>query len=273
MYGAVDVGGTKTLIALLDEKGSVMTEYKFPTPKNYEEFVTTLKENAKKISTDQLRVIGFAVPGKINRKAGVGLVFGNLPWENVPIQADAEKIFRCPIIVENDANLAGLSEARLLGNKYDKVLYVTVSTGIGGGFITGGNIDPRFADAEIGHILLEHDGRLQRWEDFASGSAIVEKFGKRASEIEDPRTWYVVARNIAIGLIDLIATLTPDIIVIGGGVGSHFDKFSERLTEHLKIYENPMLTIPPVVAAKNAETAVVYGCYEIAKDYYESTHR
>jgi predicted NBD/HSP70 family sugar kinase len=123
---------------------------------------------------------------------------------------------------------------------------------------------------EVGHILLEHDGKLQRWEDFASGSAIVKHFGKRASDIDadDTQTWYIIARNIAIGLIDLIATLTPEVIVLGGGVGSHFDKYAERLQEQLKIYENPMLSIPPVVQAKRAEEAVVYGCYHLARKKY-----
>jgi predicted NBD/HSP70 family sugar kinase len=66
-----------------------------------------------------------------------------------------------------------------------------------------------FADAEIGHILLEHQGgSLQRWEEFGSGSAIVRHFGKKASEITDEKDWYAWLREILpLALIDLVATL------------------------------------------------------------------
>ncbi|MDZ7785804.1 MAG: ROK family protein [Candidatus Saccharibacteria bacterium] len=72
--------------------------------------------------------------------------------------------------------------------------------------------------------------------------------------------------GIAIGLIDVIATLTPEVIIFGGGVGAHFDKYQDRLMEELKIYENPLLTLPKIIQATRPEEAVVYGCYELAKD-------
>ena len=120
-------------------------------------------------------------------------------------------------------------------------------------------------DSESGQILLEHDGKMRTWESFASGKAIVKKYGKRASEIEDERIWRAISKNIALGLVQLIAVVQPDVIVIGGGVGSHFEKFKKPLNEILKKYETPMVTIPPVVGAINAEEAVVYGCYHLAK--------
>lgn len=268
MYTAVDVGGTKTLIAVFDDDGKLQEQIKFPTPDNYDRFIRELADNVEKLSTKDFRAVGFAIPAKVDRKNGVGLAFGNLSWENIPVQADAEKLFHAPAVIENDANLAGLSEAIELKDKYSKVLYVTVSTGIGGGYIKDRVIHPDFEDTEIGQILLEHDGHLKRWEDFASGKAIVAKFGKPASKIDDPQVWYIIARNIAIGLIDLVATMTPDVIVIGGGVGNHFDKFKDRLLEDLKIYENPMLSIPPIIKAVRAEEAVIYGCYHLARQKY-----
>src|SRR5690606_13035254 len=104
-------------------------------------------------------------PGKINRKHGIVESFGNLDWTNVPMQADLEKILRTPVTLENDSNLGGLSEALLLKDKYRKSLYVTVSTGIGAGFVVDGKIEPNFADMEVGHMLLEYNGRLRSWED------------------------------------------------------------------------------------------------------------
>lgn len=273
MYIGVDIGGTKTLIAVFDSKGEIKEQTKFQTPTDYNEFVKELSTAVAKLSTKDFKAFGLAIPGKVDRKHGIGLVFGNLEWQNIPIQADAEKVINAPGVIENDANLAGLSEALLVKEKYKKVLYVTISTGIGGGYIINGVIDKKTEDAEIGQILLEHKDKLERWEDFGSGRAIVEHFGKRASEIEDPQDWYIIARNIAVGLIDIIATLTPDVIILGGGVGTHLDKFKDRLDEQLKIYENPMVTIPPIIQAQRPEEAVVYGCFELAKRKYGKVNK
>jgi predicted NBD/HSP70 family sugar kinase len=267
MYGAIDVGGTKTLVALFHDDGELVTQVKFPTPPLYNLFLDELHDVFKKVKKPEVRCVGIALPGKIDRKHGIGVAFGNLPWSKVPIVEDVEAIFKTPVVLENDARLAALSEAILLKNQFSKVLYTTISTGIGGGLIIDGRIDPDFEDMEIGQILLEHDGKLMRWEEFGSGKAFYRKYNSRVGDMDPKNTaaWYWFARNIAVGLIDLIATLTPEVIVIGGGAGSHLDKFKDRLDEQLKIYENPLLTIPPIVKAQRPEEAVIYGCYELAK--------
>ncbi len=264
MYCAIDIGGTKTLIATFDSNGKITEQIKFPTPENYEEFISELSTTVANLSTKDFNAFCVAAPGRIDHSNGVVLAFGNLPWTNIPILTDLEKILHAPGLLENDTKLAALSEA-LNQKDYRKVLYITISTGIGGGLITDGVIDPDFNSNEIGQMLMEHHGELKRWEDFASGSAIVAHFGKRASEINDKQDWYIIARNIAIGLNAVIATLTPELIIIGGGVGTHLPKFQDRLEEQLKIYETPMVTIPPIVQAKRPEEAVVYGCYELIR--------
>jgi glucokinase len=272
MYVAVDIGGTKTLVALFDAHGKQLRQLKFPTPKDYAEFLKDLGSTFKELKVEKpLRAV-VAVPGKVDRTKGIAIAFGNLEWENLHIQKDIKKLLHCPVRIENDANLAGLSEALLLKGKYKKVLYITVSTGIGGVLVVNGTMDPDTLDAEPGQMLLEHDGKLQRWEEFASGKAIVARFGRRASDIDvsEQAIWYAVSRNIAIGLIDLIAVYTPDAVVIGGGAGSNLHKFLDRLLEQLEIYENPLLSIPVIRQAANAEEAVIYGCYALAKDSHAS---
>jgi glucokinase len=265
MYGAVDIGGTKTLVAVFTPDGSVVEQHRFATPVDYADFVAELAKTVDNLSTKDLQRAVVAMPGLQDREHGIGIAFGNLPWENVPLLADAEKIMNCPVLLENDAKLAALSEATLLGDEFRKVLYITVSTGIGGGLVVGGQIDPDFHDIEPGKMLLEHLGELTSWEDFASGRAIYKKYGQRASDITDPKIWYAIARNLAIGLNTLIATLDPDVIVIGGGVGSHLEKFKDRLEAELHLYENPLTPVPPVRQAARSEEAVIYGCYELAK--------
>lgn len=272
MYLAVDVGGSKTELATFDKKGTITHKTKFPTPASYEEFLTILAKEVKQSTNSKFAAAAIAIPGRIDRKHGVGISFGNLDWQLVPVRDDLEKLLLCPVAVENDAKLAGLSEARLIKKDFKKVLYITISTGIGSALIINGKIDAAYADAEAGHILLEHQGKLQRWEDFASGRAIKAKFGMLAKDIpaDNKEAWYQIGRNIALGLIDLIATLTPEVVVIGGGVGTHFDKFESRLNEMLKIYDNPMISLPEVRQAIHPEDAVIYGCYELIKDKHGS---
>jgi predicted NBD/HSP70 family sugar kinase len=152
--------------------------------------------------------------------------------------------------------------------QYACVLYVTVSTGIGTGIITNRTIDPEFADSEGGHIMLEHKGKLQMWEHFASGKAIVRRFGKRASEIKDDKTWKLIAHDIALGLYDLTAFIQPDAVVLGGGVMAHLGKFDDLLLQELHKYTTPLTPIPPILQAQRPDEAVVYGCYDLAKSVY-----
>ena len=264
----VDIGGTKTLLAVFSNSGTVKETLKFPTPKKYDDFLKVLQENIAKLQQTEFTASAVAVPGKVNRKEGIVVAMGNLPWTNEHIIKDIERIIHCPVVIENDAKLATLSEAKLIINEYKKVLYVTISTGINAGLAINGVIDSTFSDSESGHMLLYHNGKLNTWESFASGRSIVETYGKQAREITDEKTWRSIAHNIAIGMIDLIAIIQPEIILLGGGVGAHFDKFKKYLTSELKSYEMPLVPIPPIQMAQRPEEAVIYGCYDLIRSTY-----
>ena len=267
MYLGIDIGGTKTIVASLDDNGVIQENFRFSTPQLYPDFLKELSKTVDKLATKEFIAAGVGVPDKIDRTNGVAIAGGRLPWRNVPVQKDIHEIVHCPTVIDNDANLAGLSEAMLL-KEFRKVLYVTISTGIGTGFIVDQKIEPNMADSEGGTILLEHSGKLEQWQDFASGQAIVRRFGKRASEIDDIDTWRIIAHDISLGLIDLIAVMEPDVIVLGGGVGGYLGKFEDILVAYLKEYETPMLTIPPIKEASRPNLAVVYGGYDLAKASY-----
>ncbi|MCW1908782.1 MAG: ROK family protein [Candidatus Saccharibacteria bacterium] len=265
MYLAVDIGGTKTLLAAFNDEGQQVSHFKFPTPENYDEFLKQLAENLPKLGEHDFRAATVAVPGKLDRPHGRVIALGNLPWRNEDIDADLERITHCPVEIENDAKLAGLSEALILKGEFKRALYLTFSTGIGIALINDGVIDTNVGDIGGDGMLLEHNGKLMPWEDFAAGKAIVEKYGKRASEIDDPNIWRNIVKDMAVGMIDLIAVLQPEVIIIGGGVGANFIKFGDLLIERLKTYETPMMSIPPIRPAVRAEEAVVYGCFELAR--------
>ncbi len=273
MILTVDVGGTKVLVATFDDDGRVTNSKKFKTPIMYPDFVEELKKTIKElIGGEQPEACAIALPGSIDRENGIALYFGNLPWENVAIRDALIDILNCPIYLENDAKMAGLAEADAVKDHYSRVLYVTVSTGIGLGLTVNGKIDQSVQDAGGKAIMVEHQGKIMAWEEFASGKAIVAQTGKMASEITDENDWYMVARNIAIGLIDLIVLLSPEVIVIGGGVGAHLDKFQEKLWNELEIYHNKMVKMPQIVASKHPEQAVIYGGYLLAKQNLSHDH-
>ena len=268
MYVGVDIGGTKTLLAVFDQHGVVTEESEFPTPKNYSHWLLELQHQLAHLETKDFQAGAVGMPAvTIDRQHG-GLAFGNLPWKNVPIQADVERVCDCPIVVENDCKMACLSEALLLKDKYHKVLYITISTGIGYGLVDNGVIDTNIGDGGGREIMLEHKGKIMPWEDFASGRAIVERFGRKAKDITDETTWQTIARDLAKGLIELIAVTEPEVIVFGGAVGAYFGRYGKQLEDELKKYHLPQVPIPPLRAAERPEEAVIYGCYEFAKQNY-----
>ena len=265
MYLGVDVGGTKTLLAVFTKDGKLKQSVKFSTPQNYSQFLDALTENIQALDVEDFSACCIAIPGVIDRDKEIGLDFGNLPWQNVHIVEFLEKFLKTPVLLENDAKLAGLYEASNIKDRYKKVLYITISTGIGISLIIDGVIDTNIGDGGGHSLMLQNGKETISWEELASGKAITKKYGKQASEINDPEIWKVISRKFALGLIDVISLLQPEVVVIGGGVGSHFKKFGAYLKTDLKKYEMPIMKIPPVIPAKRPEEAVIYGCYELLK--------
>ncbi len=269
MIIAVDIGGTKTLVAAANLDGTILNELRFETPQDYPEFLNALADNIAKVTTDEFEIITVAVPGLLDRTAGTVKRLGNLPWLDKPIASDiSERFEHADVLIENDANLAGLSEAYELGDLNQKVLYFTFSTGIGTGFIENGVLDPNLLDAEGGQIFV--NGKV--WESVVSGKAIVAKYGKRASDIEDPAIWDEIAQDMAIGIIDNVAIFQPKTVVIGGGVGSHFAKFGKMLQQYVSQQVPKTVEVPTIVGAKRAEEAVIYGCIILAKQELAHTN-
>lgn len=269
MYAGIDIGATKTLLASLDGGGVITEKKRFETPTDYGEFLEKLAESVESLTTQSFQAAAAGIPAvTIDRVRGIGLDFGNLPWQNVPIEADAEKLLHCPVAVENDAKLASLSEAMLLKERYHKVLYVTVSTGIGYGLTVDGVIDTNLGDGGGRTILLDHKGRLTPWEDFASGRAIVRRYGKQARDITDETTWRSISHDLAQGLIELIAVMQPDVIVLGGSVGTYFERYQAQLEQALQKFDNPLIKLPPLLKAGRPEEAVLFGCYDLASSLY-----
>jgi glucokinase len=266
MLVTVDTGGTKTLVASFSEDGQIVQSVKFATPKNSSEYVTQLIATISPIAApSDIDAIVIALPGVISH-SGVLLNAENLGWHDLDMKKELADFYDGPVLVENDGDLAGLGEARQLVHTPESVLCVAIGTGIGTGYITNGKIDPYHRQAEGGLMVLEHDGVLKIWEDFASGRAIKLAYGKYAHDITSKRAWKEIATNISRGLLVLIPVHRPDTIVIGGSIGTYFEHYSDTLISILQQSLPAHIPVPTIVKAAHPEQAVIYGCYYYALD-------
>lgn len=266
MIVGVDIGGTKTLVAVFAENGKLLRESKFATPRNYEEFLNELRHHSKKLETEKAKAACTAVPGLLDRKRGVVLSLGNLPWKDKHIRNDIrEAIGVKKIRIENDGKLAGLAEARYLMGKYRRVFYLTVSTGIGGALMVNGKLVEDMLDIEIGKTPLEFEGSIQPWEEFASGRAFFERYGKKSVEIDSDKVWEEFSRAINAGLGMACCNYQVDAIVFGGGLGQRVSKFKRFLEPPIKSLHSNVKQ-PVVLPCHYRGQSVIYGCYHHAKD-------
>ena len=268
MLVTVDTGGTKTLIAQFGQDGVLGETMKFPTPKDQNEYVKLLRKTLQeKYGDETVEAIVVALPGII--KNGVAIWCNNLKWSNFDAKGALDGVLgNAPVIIENDANLAGLAETRVLNPIPVSSLYVTVSTGIGTGIITNGHIDPGLRYSEGGRALVEFQGEVREWESFASGKAIHEVYGKYASEINDDEIWKQVADRISRGFLAVVPIIQPDVVIIGGSIGTYFERYGTYLEGILRDKLPPHIPCPHFQQAQHPEEAVVYGCYYYAIDYF-----
>jgi glucokinase len=270
MIVAVDIGGTKTLVAVCHNDGTIITKQKYPSPKNYQAFVKTLTQTIQQNCPNNISIIAIGCAGRLDRQKGEVINSPNLHWQHKPLVKDLSNVFSdIPIIIENDANLAGLSEAHCLDKINQRVMYITFSTGIGTGFVVGGQLEPNLLDSEGGRMVFEHEDQIINWEAFAAGRTIVTKYGKTAAKLNDPAAWRQISKNMAVGIVDNCAVFMPDTVIIGGSVGSYFDKYASLLREEVTklTRQSAVIKNPKIIGAKNAEDAVMLGCIIIACQY------
>lgn len=269
MYLAVDIGGTKTLVATISDDGVIQEKVRFATPHKYDELLAELRAAAQQFKGKEFHAGGIGVPGHIDYEHGISLSSPHVDWGHVPLRNDCAQIYGCPFIIDNDANMAALSEA-MLQKDSASVLYITVSTGIGTGLVHRQRLDQALLKSEGGHMILSRpdDGQLDAWENFASGKAIFDRYGKKAADITDEAAWRDIAGGLALGIYNHAALLQPDLIIIGGSIGTYFDRYSQHLQEAFKRFTDPLVTIPPIIQAQRPEEAVIFGCYDAAKQKF-----
>ncbi len=262
MYLCIDIGGTKTIVALLTTDGKILHFVKFATTFNQNEFYQNLLIQIRaNFTISGLVAISVAMPGIVKHNKATWL--GNLPWRNFDIATLLEKDFHLPVFVENDANLAGLAEAY---NCKGRSLYFTFSTGIGGAVIENGQIVKKYQDFEPGHNLYVYDGHETEWEDLASANAIRTKYDRYVSEITEKSDWDEILSRMLLGLTPLTTAIRPDRIFFGGPLGLALDSYRKELRTRLAASLPADVSMPRLFKAKYDNLSVIHGCYLYAKN-------
>ena len=272
MYIGIDFGGTKTLAAAFTDDGQISKKHKFQTDGSYQEYLEKLQQELTEHlgeAFEQAPCVTLAVPTRVDYDTGkvrLGPKMGD-GWGHESIRTDLEQRFSKKVIIENDANVAALGEAlHGAGQGYSRVLYVTLSTGIGTGYVENGGLDQTLLRSEGGQMIVSTpDGTLAHWEDIASGKAFTERYGKMGSEVDNPAIWREYARLLAPGFVNLMALVQPEVIVIGGGMGAHLEKFREFVEPAIEDLRDERVDPVQLISASIPDEAVIYGCYELAR--------
>lgn len=266
MIVAVDTGGTKTLVTLFSRDGVAGKMIKFPTPQIQHEYIEILKDTLKKqYGGQRIDAIVIGVPSIVQNNIAVSA--NNLKWQNFDIAKSLKGVLgTSPVFLENDANLGGLAETRSMIPVPKNALYIAIGTGIGTGIVVDGKIDKSFRLSEGGQIVIEFNGELGQWESFASGKAIYEEYRQYARDIESKATWELIGLRISRGLLAIIPLLQPEVIVIGGSIGTYYSRYSKYLKAELKKHLPWDIELPRIKGAEHPEEAVIYGCYYYGVD-------
>ena len=267
MYLCIDIGGTKTLVALVNKKGKILHSVKFPTNTDQNAFYDYLSQQIRiNFVLGEVVAFGVAMPGIVKGNKCTWL--GNLPWKNFDLAKKLEKDFGKPAFIENDGNLAAIAETR---RSHHKCVYFTFSTGIGGGVTTDGKLTKTYHDLEPGHNKFTYHGETAEWEDLAAASAVNRIYGvEHASDIKDKTTWNEVAERIALGLAPLTARIKPDCIIFGGPLGLQLPRYRRNLRKILSTQLPKNVSLPRFTKARYGSFSVIQGCYLYAKAHQKA---
>ena len=242
---AVDLGGTHVRAAVVDESGTVLHRIRRSTPAD-EPSPAFLVEMMAEVRGDEdctRAVIG--LPGVIDHENEILVKAPNLPQRWIPMLTDAWLTERSGLAISlaNDADLAAVGEATFgAGRGFRDVVYVTISTGIGAGVVLGDHLmRGRYSGGEIGHTILSRTalaaGQPATVEDLGSGTSITRRAESvglgfsgaeladkvREGHVEASEIWNKAIESAAAGIVNLCWFVTPQAVVIGGGVGMNGD--------------------------------------------------
>ena len=286
--GALEAGGTKMVCAIGDEKGNIEERVSIPT-KTPEETIPLLIDFFKQRNIDALG-IGCFGPLELNKKAekyGYITTTTKLAWRNFDFLGSMKKALQCPVGFDTDVNGSVLGEVTFEQAKGKScALYLTIGTGIGAGIYIEGKLLHGMLHPEAGHVLITrretdtYGGKCPYHknclEGLAAGPAIEGRYGKKAVDLaEEEDVWDLEADYIAQALTGYILTLSPEIIILGGGVMHQMQLFPlirKKVTEYLGGYVNTEELSDMehyIVPASLHDDQGIMGCLELGRKALE----
>ncbi|MEY2874203.1 MAG: glucokinase [Pseudomonadota bacterium] len=297
----IDLGGTQVRAALVAPDGRLLARAATPTdteggPRAVVEQIRQLVASVSEgHAPSDLAGIGVCAPGPLDGEAGVVLGIPTLPgWTNIPLVAWLQAALQLPVLLENDGVGAAIGEWRFgAGRGLENFVYVTVSTGIGGGVIADGRVlrGRRQLAAHVGHMTTAPDGEICRcgnrgcWEAQAAGPALA-RLARRAaarhpdsclaalgdaldaaSVVHAARDGDALARqliaqeaaHLGLGIVNLLHLYSPERIVLGGGVAQGFDLLHPGIAQEIARRALPPFRDVPVVQAQRGQDAGLVG--------------
>ncbi|AMJ40584.1 ROK family protein [Anaerotignum propionicum] len=315
-YLILDIGGTKTSGALFTEDGKIVDDYVHVAPSKTFLGEEAVYQNTKDVllhiinhfslKKEEILGIGVGSPGPLDAEKGVIIHAPLMGWHNFPIVERLEADFGMKVMLDNDGNLGALAEVRMgvaMGLK--NVIYMTVSTGCGGGIVVNGEVyrGSSSGAGEVGHMSIMPEGlkcpcgSVGCFELYASGTAINHRLkedmkkgiqseafelaefktenlnGKvlnEAAELGDAYALEVYCKEgyyLGIGIANQFNFFNPDTIVLGGGVTKAKKFFHEALMETLKERCIQPISDSSVRYSVMNDRVVLYGAYCLIKEY------
>jgi len=293
LYGGIEAGGTKFVCAIGRGPEEIEDQTRFST--------TTPDETISRAtaffrqSPESIRALGIGSFGPVDphpesQKFGYVTTTPKPGWKNVDLLGRMQTALRIPVGFDTDVNAAALGEHRWgAAQGLDTFVYLTVGTGIGGGGMVKGNLLHGMMHPEMGHILIPHDWEKDPFEGncpfhgnclegLAAGRAIEARWGQRGETLPpDHPAWPLEAEYLAYGLVAIICTLSPQRIIMGGGVmevPGLLPMVQEWVVELLNGYiQAPALTEGVdtyIVRPRLGEMAGVLGAIALAQQAWES---
>lgn len=289
LYGGIEAGGTKFVCAVGSAPEDISAEVTIPTT-TPDETITRTISFFRKFQDEVLAIgVGSFGPVDIDPSSKTFGYITNTPkpgWAQTPIISKLSRALNVPIVFDTDANAAAFGEATWgIGKGLQTFVYLTIGTGIGGGVVINGKPLHGMLHPEIGHLRLPHDWKEDPFpgvctyhgdcfEGLAGGPALLKRWGIAGESLPpDHQAWSLEAHYLGLALMNLILTLSPQRIILGGGIMQRdtlFQAIRTRVKELLNSYvqarqieENiEEYIVPPKLGQK----AGVYGAIALAKN-------
>lgn len=251
----VDLGGTAIKMGHFSPKGDCLNALTLPTPQPPfpDQVVKVIAQGIQNIDPeDRALAIGMGVPGPVDAMGRIARRAINLDWYDVPISDSLEHLTGKPTVIGNDANCAGLGEAWLgAGSQFKDLIMLTLGTGVGGAIILNGElfVGRDGTAGELGLITLDYNGypcnsgNRGSLEQHVSAQALRRRWGCEPHEMAERATqgdpeaialWQTYGRELAAGIASLVYVLTPEAVIIGGGISAASDLFFPAMITELE---------------------------------------